>query len=135
MRGAAAGALAAGVWFACDPLLKRIVGTPYADSELVGPFITRGRLEPLANLVTHAAAGAGFGSAFAALGGRGVRAGVAAALAENTLLWPALGVVERFHPKRRDGTWPPLARSPRAFGCAAAGHALFGAVLGGLTRG
>ncbi len=135
MRAAGAGAAAAVVWFACDPLLKRVFGTPYADSQLAGPFLTRGRLEPLANLATHTAAGAAFGVAFVALGGRGARAGVAAAVAENTLLWPAIAVLERVHPKRRDGTWPPLARDPRAFACATAGHALFGAALGRLASG
>ncbi|HKI91500.1 MAG TPA: hypothetical protein VJ986_04305 [Gaiellaceae bacterium] len=129
-RGGAAGAAAAAAWFACDPLLKRAFGTPYADSELVGPFLTRGRLEPLANFVTHAAAGAVFGRVFVRLGGRGVRAGVAAAVVENTLLWPSLVLVERVHPKRRDGTWPRLVTSRRAFAAATTGHALFGALLG-----
>ena len=129
-RGGAAGAAAAAVWFACDPLLKRAFRTPYADSELVGPFLARGRLEPAANFATHVAAGAAFGRVFVRLGGRSVRAGVAAAVVENTLLWPGLALVERLHPKRRDGTWPPIVSSGRAFASATAGHALFGALLG-----
>jgi hypothetical protein len=133
-NGAAAGALAAAVWWAADPLLKRIFRTPYADSEVVGAFVTRGPLQPLANLVTHAGNGAAFGWVFTRLGGRGVRAGVAAALAENTALWPALALVDRFHPKRKSGEWPPLVTNPRAFASATAGHALFGAVLGLLSR-
>jgi hypothetical protein len=124
------GAVAAAVWQACDPVLKRAFGTPYADAELLGPFITRGRHEWLANLVTHAAAGAGFGFVFERLGGRGVRQGVAAALVENTVLWPGVAVFDVIHPKRRDGTWPRLLTSPRAFAAASAGHALFGALLG-----
>jgi hypothetical protein len=130
VRGAAAGALAATAWFVYDPLLKRVFRTPYADSQVMGAFVTRGRLEPVANLATHAAAGAGFGYVFERLGGRGARQGVAAALLENTLLWPLLGVVDRLHPKRRDGTWPPIVTSPRAFATATVGHALFGALLG-----
>ncbi len=51
-------------------------------------------------------------------------------MAENTLLWPSLALVERVHPKRRDGTWPSLVTSPRAFAAATVGHALFGALLG-----
>ena len=133
MRGAAAGALAAAFWQAGDPILKRTFGTPYSDAELLGPFITTGRYEWLANLVTHAAGGAGFGYVFERLGGRGPKAGVVAALAENTLLWPGLVVFDRIHPKRRDGTWPPLATSPRAFASATAGHAFFGVVLGVLV--
>jgi len=130
VRGALAGFAAAAVWQAVDPALKRAFGTPYADAELLGPFITRGRYEWLANLATHGAAGASFGYLFERLGGRGMRQGIAVALAENTLLWPAVAVLDRIHPKRRDGTWPPIATSPRAFGSATAGHALFGAMLG-----
>ena len=130
MRGAAAGALAAAVWQACDPLLEHTFGTPYSDPQLIGPFITRVRCEWLANLVTHAAAGATFGHLFQRLGGRGIKQGVAAALVENTLLWPGLAVFDRIHPKRRDGTWGPLVTSPRAFASASAGHALYGVLLG-----
>jgi hypothetical protein len=134
LRGAAAGAAAAVVWKACDPLLKRMFGTPYADAELVGPFVTRGPLQPLVDVAAHTAAGAGFGHLFERFGGRGVRRGVAAALLENTLLWPGMIVVDRVHPARRDGTWPPLFANPRVFAQATAGHALFGAVLGLLVR-
>lgn len=130
LRGAVTGAVAAAVWQASDPLFKRAFKTPYSDAELLGPFLTRGRYEWLANLATHSAAGAGFGDLFERLGGRGVRSGVAVALAENTLLWPALGIFDRIHPKRRDGTWPPLARNPRVFAQATAGHIFFGVLLG-----
>ncbi len=134
LRGAVAGAVAAAVWQGCDPLLKRTFGTPYVDAELVGPFITRGPLQPLVNLATHTAAGACFGHLFERLGGRGVRQGVTAALVENTLLWPGMAVLDRIHPSVRDGTWPPLVANPRAFASATAGHALFGALLGLLVR-
>jgi hypothetical protein len=134
LRGAVAGAAAAAAWRASDPLLKRAFGTPYADAELLGPLLTRGPLEPFVNLATHCAAGAAFGHLFERFGGRGVRCGIAVALAENTLLWPGIAVVERIHPRRRDGSWPPLASSPRVFAQAAAGHALFGALLGTALR-
>jgi hypothetical protein len=130
MRGAIVGALAAAAWQACDPVLKRTFKTPYSDAELLGPFITRGRFEWLANLASHSAGGATFGYLFERLGGRGVKAGVVAALAENTLLWPGLAVLDRIHPNVKDGTWPPLVTSPRAFASATAGHALFGVLLG-----
>jgi hypothetical protein len=133
-RGALAGAAAAAVWHACDPLLKRTFGTPYADAELVGPFLTRGPLQPLVNVAAHTAAGAGFGHLFERLGGRGVRQGMAAAVAENTLLWPGMVVLDRIHPSRRDGTWPRLFPNARVFAQSTAGHALFGAVLGALVR-
>src|SRR5436305_10463678 len=99
LRGAVAGIAAAAAWMACDPILKRAFGTPYCDSELIGPFITRGPLEPVANLVTHAAGGALFGHLFERLGGRGIRAGVVAALVENAVLWPGVRVFDRLHPK------------------------------------
>jgi hypothetical protein len=134
MRGALAGALAAAAWQACDPVFKTVFGTPYSDAELLGPFITRGRYEWLANLATHSAGGAAFGHVFERLGGRGVKRGVAAALAENALLWPGIAVFDRVHPKRRDGTWPRLATSPRVFASASAGHAFFGVLLGAATR-
>lgn len=134
MRGATAGALAAAAWQAADPVFKRLSGSPYSDAELVGPFITTGRYEWVANLVTHSVGGAAFGELFDRLGGRGVRAGVAASLAENVLLWPAIGLVEHFHPKRRSGEWPRLVTSPRAFASATAGHAFYGWLLGSLLH-
>ena len=130
LRGGLAGAAAATLWTLCDPLLERAFRTPYADAKLLGPFLTEGPLEPLANLVTHAGGGFAFGYAFTRLGGAGVRNGVLAALAENTALWPGLAVFDRIHPKRRRGEWPPLATSPRVFARATAGHALFGVLLG-----
>jgi hypothetical protein len=132
-RGALAGAVAAAVWTAAEPSLKRTFGTPYADSELLSAFVTRGRLEPLVAVVLHSAAGAGFGYAFVLAGGRGVRQGIAAALAENTLFWPMLAVFDRIHPRRRDGTWPRLTTNARVFAQSSTGHALFGGVLGALV--
>jgi hypothetical protein len=130
IRGALAGAAAAGIWNAYDPLLKRVFASPYADSEVLGPFITTGRYEWLANLVTHMGGGAAFGFAFERIGGRGVRAGVAAAVVENTVLWPVIGLLEPIHPKRKSGEWPPLLTNGRAFLSATVGHAIFGVLLG-----
>ena len=134
VRGGIAGAVAATLWTALDPVLERTFRTPYADAKLLGPFITEGPLEPLANAATHAAGGFAFGYVFCRLGGRGVTKGVAAALAENTLLWPLLAVFDRIHPKRRRGEWPPLVSNPRVFAQATTGHALFGVFLGVLSR-
>ena len=121
-RGALAGAVAAVVWAAANPLARRAFGTPYSDVELLGGGP--------AGFALHTANGAGFGYLFVKLGGRGVRDGIAAAVVENALLWPGMFVVDRMHPRRRDGTWPPLARNPRVFAQATAGHALYGALLG-----
>ncbi len=55
-----------------------------------------------------------------------------AAEAENALLWPLVAVLDRLHPDVRSGAWPPLARNPHAAAQEVLGHAVFGAVLGGL---
>jgi hypothetical protein len=56
--------------------------------------------------------------------------GVVAAQIENVALWPAMAVVDRIHPDRRSGAWPPLVRNGRVFAYEATTHALFGAALG-----
>lgn len=134
MRGAVAGAVAAAVWAAADPLVRRLAGSPYSDIRLLGRTVTRGRTWPVAGLALHVANGAAFGAAFERLGLRGVKAGVVAAQVENTVAWPSLVLVDRFHPDRRDGTWPPLTRNARVATQAVVGHAIFGAVLGRLAQ-
>lgn len=126
--------MSATLWTAADPVLERTFRTPYADAKLLGPFITQGPLEPVADAVTHAAGGFVFGYLFTKFGGRGVKNGVTAALAENTLGWPLLAIFDRIHPKRRSGEWPPLVSNPRVFAQATTGHALFGVLLGLLSR-
>jgi hypothetical protein len=129
-RGALAGLVAAAVWAAAEPGLGRLFRTPYTDVELLGGFVTRGRLRRPVGLAIHCANGALFGVAFAAAGGSGVRQGILAAQAENLALWPGMAVVDRVHPDVRDGTWPPLLRNGRVFAQEVAAHAIFGAVLG-----
>jgi hypothetical protein len=77
--------------------------------------------------------GALFGAAFARAGAQGWRRGLAAAQAENVALWPVMILLDRVHPDRRSGAWPPLARNGRVFAYEVAVHALFGAVLGYLV--
>ena len=133
LRGVFAGALAAFVWGAAEPLLRRAVGTPYSDIRLLGRTLTDGPHWRSAGLALHTVNGAAFGWAFARLGGRGWKQGIAAAELESIALWPAMAVVDRVHPDRRDGTWPPLVTNGRAFALTAAGHALFGLILGSLV--
>lgn len=133
MRGAAAGAAAAVAWSASEPVLRRLTGTTYSNARLLGRFATRGRAWPIAGLALHVANGAAFGVAFERLGLQGVKAGIVAAEVENTLAWPAMAIVDRIHPDRRDGAWPPLVRSPRVAAQEVVGHAIFGAVLGALV--
>ncbi len=125
---------AAAAWAAAEPLARRLFRTPYSDVRLLGAMVTRGPLWRPAGVATHLANGALFGAAFAQLGGGGWKRGLAAAEAENLVLWPAMALVDRLHPDRRSGAWPPLSRNARVFAYEVALHALFGAVLGVLTR-
>jgi hypothetical protein len=50
------------------------------------------------------------------------------------VLWPGMALVDRFHPDRRSGAWPPLLWNPRVFGQEVVAHAIFGGVLGALLR-
>ena len=133
MRGAAAGALAAGVWAAVEPALARVYGTPMTDVRLLGRSVTRGRLWPVVGVALHVGNGAAFGWAFERCGLRGARQGIVAAEAENLLLWPGMALVDRFHPDRRSGNWPKLLTSGRTFALEATTHGLFGALLGALV--
>jgi hypothetical protein len=121
---------AAGAWAAAEPLLRRVFRTPYSDVRLLGAAATRRRGWPVVGLAAHVANGAVFGLAFARLGEGDWKRGVLAAELENVALWPAMALVDRYHPDRRSGAWPPLLRNPRVFGYEVATHAIFGAVLG-----
>ena len=133
MRGAVAGAIAAALWAIAEPALGRAFGTPFSDVRLIGRMVTRGRLWPVAGAILHVGNGAAFGWAFERLGGTGARRGIVVAELENLALWPAMAIVDRVHPDRRDGTWPPLLTDPRSFAFEATTHALFGATLGALV--
>jgi len=78
----------------------------------------------------HLLNGAAAGIAFERLGLRGWKAGVAVFQAEHLATWPLMVAVDRWHPDRRSGTWPPLLGNGRVFAQEAAVHAVFGAVLG-----
>jgi len=133
-RGALAGTVATAVWTIADRGLARALGTgSFSDVRLLGRFATRGRLWPAAGLAIHLANGASFGAAFAAAGQGGAARGMLIAEVENTLLWPAMAIVDRIHPDRRDGTWPRLVSNPRVFAQEAIGHAVLGGVLGALV--
>ena len=133
MRAAAAGVAAVAVWTAAEPLVKRLFRTDYSDVRLLGAPLSR-RHWRAAGTAVHLGNGAVAGVVFHRLGLRGWRAGIVAAEVENALLWPGMAVVDRFHPDRRSGAWPPLLRNPRVFAQEAVVHALFGAVLGALVR-
>jgi hypothetical protein len=132
-RGILAGIAGAAVWAAAEPLLGRVFRTPYSDARLLGGLIADGPRWQAVGVAVHCANGALFGAAFERLGGHGVGLGVAAAQVENLALWPGMAVVDRLHPDRRSGAWPPLLGNGRVFAYEVATHALFGAVLGALV--
>ena len=131
-RGAFAGIVAAAAWAAAEPVLQRAFRTPYSDVRLLGAVVTRGPLWRPVGLALHLGNGAVFGALFERFGGRGWKDGVLAAQIESLGLWPGMAVVDRLHPDRRSGAWPPLFLNPRVFAYEVATHALFGAVLGAL---
>jgi hypothetical protein len=134
-RGAAAGAAAAAVWAAQQPLDKRLFGSGYDDVELLGKLVTRKRWWPLAGLGIHIANGAAFGAVYAIarppLPGPGWARGLLAAQLENFGLWPLVRLTDRYHPAR--GELPRLAGDRRALAQATWRHAIFGIVLGALA--
>ena len=129
-RGALAGLAGAAAWAASEPLLGRVFRTPYSDVRLLGASVTRGRFWRPAGLAIHVANGAVFGAAFERAGGRGWKQGLLAAQAENLVLWPGMVAVDRLHPDRRSGAWPPLLGNARIFAYEAAVHSVFGVTLG-----
>jgi hypothetical protein len=137
VRGALAGVAAAAVWAGAEPAAARLVRPPagYSDVRLLGAMLTRdGPSWHAAGVLAHLVNGALFGVVFSRLGGRGWKQGLAAAEAENVVLWPAMAVVDRLHPDRRTGAWPRLLTHGRVFAYEAAVHAVFGVVLGALAR-
>lgn len=136
LRGALAGAVAATVWAAQQPLDKRLFGVDYDDTELLGKFVTRGPAWPLVGAAMHVANGAAFGAAYAQFAPRmplpAWSRGPVAALAENFALWPLVAVTDRLHPARSQ--MPKLGGNRAALLQATWRHLLFGAVLGEIER-
>jgi len=137
LRGALAGAVAAGVWAAQQPLDKRVFGLSYDDTELLGRLVTR-RTVParIVGTAMHLANGALFGAVYANVAPRlplpSWARGPAAGLLENVTTWPLAAVSDRVHPARED--LPSLAGNRTALAQATWRHLLFGVVLGELER-
>jgi hypothetical protein len=125
--GALAGAVAAGVWAAQQPLDKRLFGSDYDDVELLGKLVARDSGWQAAGLAIHLANGAAFGAVYTLLRplipGPAQTAGPAAGIAEHLATWPLIGLVDK-----------SLAGSRRVFLQSAWRHLLFGLVLGELER-
>jgi hypothetical protein len=132
VRVALAGAAAAGIWVAVEPAIRRVTGGRHGQVRLLGGLVAPHGPWREIGLAMHLANGAAFGLAFDRLGLRGATRGMFAAEAENTLLWPVVGLIDRIHPDVRSGAWPPLATSPAEFAQEAIGHVVFGGVMGAL---
>jgi hypothetical protein len=136
LRGALAGAAAAAVWAAQQPLDQRVFAVPYDDVELLGRFVTDGRAAYPVGLAMHIVNGAVFGAIYA----NAARAlpippplrGPLAGLAEHLATWPGTAGLTRVHPAGDE--LPQLWGSGRAFAQATWRHLLFGTVLGELER-
>ena len=136
LRGALAGAAAAGVWAAQQRADMRVFGVQYDDTELLGTLVTRSRASVPIGIALHLANGAAFGALYANIAPRvplpSWARGPAAGLAEHAATWPLTFVSDRVHPARKD--LPTLFGSPAALAQATWRHLVFGVVLGELER-
>jgi hypothetical protein len=135
-NGAVAGAVAAAVWAAQQPIDKRVFGSAYDDLELMGKLVTRDSGWPLAGLALHVQNGAIFGAVYAQLKpflpGPPVARALIAGMVEHFGLWPLGRLVDRFHPARDELI--PLAGNRRVLAQATWRHVLFSVVLGELEQ-
>ncbi len=139
LRGALAGAVAAGVWSAQQPLDKRVFGVDYDDAELLGSALTRTRGTTATFVVGHAihvANGAAFGALYAAasprIGGPGAARGALAGLTEHAATWPLTRFLPTVHPVGE--SFPTLWGDRAALAQATWRHLLFGTVLGAVEE-
>jgi hypothetical protein len=135
-RGALAGAVAATIWAAQQPLDRRVFGVAYDDCELLGKAVTRSGWALPLGWGMHMANGALFGALYANVAPRvplpSWARGPAAGLAEHVASWPGTALVPRLHPA--GGDFPVLWGSRAALAQATWRHLLFGTVLGELER-
>jgi hypothetical protein len=136
LRSAAAGAVAAGVWAAQEPLDRRLFRHDYSDVALLGKLVTRGPAWRPAGLAIHLANGAVFGVVYDEARRRvdvnPRRLALGMALGEHLTLFSLGAVVDRYHPARGQPGLAPLFCA-RGFVQATWRHALFGWVLGRLA--
>jgi hypothetical protein len=135
---AAAGAVAATVWGLLEPVDRRLFRCDYSDVALLGKAFAGGRGWRPLGFALHALNGAIFGLAFEQAQRRlrvpKLRLALGMALGEHVALYPLGYFVDRYHPRRGQDGIPALLTNPRAFGQATVRHALFGVLLGRLSR-
>ena len=137
LRGALAGAAAAAVWAAQQPLDQRVFGVRYDDVELLGRFVTDGRAAYPVGLAMHIANGAALRRRLRQRGPRASRPAAPARAAGGSRRAPrdlaGHGRALAHAPGRRASCRTCGARA-RAFAQATWRHLLFGTVLGELER-
>jgi len=138
LHPAVAGAAAAAVWAAFEPLDQRLFRSDYSDVAILGKAVTRRPAWRPVGLVLHAVNGAIFGVVYDRVRRRlsvdERRLALAMALTEHVVLYPSVYLVDRFHPARGEAGIPPLLTNGRAFGQGMVRHAIFGALVGVLTE-
>ena len=137
LRAAGAGAIAALVWGALEPVDRRLFRHDYSDVAVLGKAVTRGPGWRPLGFAIHALNGAIFGLAYYEIARRVERdrrrLALELALAEHMALFSTGRLVDRYHPARGEPGVEQLF-SLRAFGQATLRHAVFGEVLGTLAR-
>jgi hypothetical protein len=137
LQAALAGAAAAAVWGAVEPLDQRLFRFPYSDIAILGMLVTRGPRWRVVGWTWHVANGALAGLVFWAvydwLGGSAFWLAVAFALVEHLVTYPLTLLTDRAHPARGAAELPRMTGSWRAFGQSTFRHLLFGVVLGVLV--
>jgi hypothetical protein len=138
LHPALAGAAAATAWGLFEPVDRRLFGSDYSDVVLLGKLVTRGRFARPVGFAVHALNGATFGLVHGQVRKRVQfdkrRLAFCMAMAEHVGLYPLAYFVDRFHPARGEEGIPPLLTNGRAFAQATVRHAIFGVLLGRLSR-
>jgi hypothetical protein len=136
LRAIGAGAVAALVWGALEPLDRRVFRHDYSDIAVLGKAFTQGPGWRPLGFAIHALNGAIFGAVYYEIAKRVSRdprrLALELALLEHLALFSTGMLVDRHHPARGE---PGVATlfSRQAFAQATTRHALFGVVLGALA--
>jgi hypothetical protein len=137
LRAIGAGAAAALVWAALEPLDRRLFRHDYSDVAVLGKAFTRGPAWRPLGVALHALNGAIFGAVYYEIARRVSRdprrLALDLALLEHLTLFPTGRLVDRYHPARGEPGVERLFSLP-AFGQATIRHALFGKLLGALAN-
>jgi hypothetical protein len=129
LRGGFAGAVATVVMTLEQPLDERLFDCKYDDVEILGKLVTRGDHWRPIGWALRVQNGAMLGVAYTrlkpSLPGPAVLRGLLVGLIEHVATWPMTGLVDRYHPARKElpklaANREPSARRRSATQCSAA---------------